>query len=465
MAKTIFWYDLETSGTQPRWDRIVQVAGFRTGLDLEPVGDEYCRYVRLPDEVLPDPDAVLVTGITPQRTHLEGVGEWQAMAEVHDLFSVPGTCVAGFNSLRFDDEFIRHAFFRALLDPYAREWRDGNSRWDIIDLVRATGALRPEGIEWPVDDEGLPVYRLEAVAAANGLEHDHAHDALSDVRATVALARLIRRHQPRLYAYYFDARFKKHPKALLEPFGENVCVHVSGMYPRARFGVAPVLSICQHPTNSNSIVVADLGADIDCLLNWPATELREALFTAGVPVRPPLKEVRINRCPFIAPFEVLTPANLARLELDEDVIARRRRALQGARAAVAAKVREVYRGARPDSAPDADAALYDGFVADEDRARCASLQQALRAGRWLDLDYRDARLGELAPRLKARNFPQWMTPEEADREHQRVRAYLHTPDAPWRTLDTFEARLAELDRGTVVSDLADHARALRAAYP
>jgi exodeoxyribonuclease-1 len=325
--------------------------------------------------------------------------------------------------------------------------------------------LRPEGIEWPVDDEGLPVYRLEAVAAANGLEHDHAHDALSDVRATVALARLIRRHQPRLYAYYFDARFKKHPKALLEPFGENVCVHVSGMYPRARFGVAPVLSICQHPTNSNSIVVADLGADIDCLLNWPATELREALFTAGVPVRPPLKEVRINRCPFIAPFEVLTPANLARLELDEDVIARRRRALQGARAAVAAKVREVYRGARPDSAPDADAALYDGFVADEDRARCASLQQALRAGRWLDLDYRDARLGELAPRLKARNFPQWMTPEEADREHQRVRAYLHTPDAPWRTLDTFEARLAELDRGTVVSDLAEHARALRAAYP
>ncbi len=202
MAQSYYWYDLETSGTEPRWDRIVQFAGLRTDTDLNEVGDEYCTYVQLPDDVLPDPDAVLVTSITPQLAREQGVSEWQALTRVKEIFSVPETCVAGYNNLRFDDEFIRHGLYRTLMDPYAREWQNGNSRWDLIDLVRATGALRRGGIQWPADEEGLPVYRLEALTAANGLEHGQAHDAMSDVRATLALARLIKTKQPRLYDYY-----------------------------------------------------------------------------------------------------------------------------------------------------------------------------------------------------------------------------------------------------------------------
>ena len=251
MSPSFYWYDLETSGIEPRWDRIVQFAGIRTDMDLNPTGDEYSTYVQLPADVLPDPTATLVTGITPQLNREKGISEWQALTRVHKIFSQPNSCVAGYNSLRFDDEFIRFGFYRNLRDPYAREWQNNNSRWDLIDLVRATGALRRDGMQWPTNEEGLPAYNLGLMAQANGLEHDHAHDALSDVHVTVALAKLIKTAQPRIFAYYLGQRHKKQARRHLEPYGASVCLHVSGMYPRERYCAAPIISICRHPTNSN----------------------------------------------------------------------------------------------------------------------------------------------------------------------------------------------------------------------
>ncbi|MDP6376832.1 MAG: exodeoxyribonuclease I [Pseudomonadales bacterium] len=463
MAQSFYWYDLETSGTQPRWDRIVQFAGFRTDLELNDIGEQYCTYVRLPDEVLPDPDAAVVTRITPQMTREEGISEWQALTRVNELFAIPGTCVAGYNSLRFDDEFIRFGLYRSLMDPYAREWQNGNSRWDLIDLVRATGALRRDGIKWPVDEEGLPVYRLEALSEANGLEHGQAHDALSDVRATVALARLIRDKQPRLFDFYFHNRFKKHPRSLLEPYGARLCVHVSGMYPRSRYGVAPVMSMCRHPTNSNAIVVVDLAKDVECLLRWSAEEICEALFSTDASERPPLKELRINRCPFVAGIEVLTGENLERLDIDLRVVKQRHRAMRTP--GLAEKIQQVYRMDAHPGAADVDAALYDGFLQDADRSRCQTLQDHLRAGAWLDLDYQDQRLVELAPRLKAQSFPELMSDAERAAQHERVAQKLNAEDAQWRTLEVFEARLAGLQTDAVTSALAEYGRQLRTRYP
>ncbi|MEM1232196.1 MAG: exodeoxyribonuclease I, partial [Pseudomonadota bacterium] len=301
---SFYWYDLETTGTDPRWDRIVQFAGLRTDLELNPIGDERSFYVRLADDVLPNPAASLVTGITPQQANAEGVTEWQALTDIAELLSQPGTCTLGYNSLRFDDEFLRYGFYRNLQDPYAREFANGNSRWDLIDLVRATGALRRDGIEWPRDDDDLPVYKLEALSAANGLDHGQAHDALSDVRATVALAQLIRQHQPKLFDYHYSIRRKNKVRALLEPIGARLCVHVTAMYPRARYGCAPISSVCRHPGNSNAIVVADLSEDIEPILSWDEDALYEALFSRDSAQRPPLKEVRLNRCPFVAGIEV-----------------------------------------------------------------------------------------------------------------------------------------------------------------
>ena len=281
MADSFYWYDLETTGVDPKWDRIVQFAGFRTDATLQPIGEPYCTYVTLPEDVLPNPDASLVTRITPKLLAEKGIKECSALKAINAIFSQPGTCVAGFNSLRFDDEFMRYGLYRNLLDPYSREWKNGNSRWDLIDLVRATGALRRDGISWPVDDDGLPVYKLEAMTAANGISHGNAHDALSDVEATVGLARLIRTQQPKLFDYYFSLRHKKSVRALLEPYGARLCVHVSAMYPRQRYGTAAVLSVARHPTNANSIIVVDLAEDIEPLLNLSADELRSRLFTPG----------------------------------------------------------------------------------------------------------------------------------------------------------------------------------------
>ena len=447
MAESFYWYDLETTGTEPRWDRILQFAGLRTDPNLEAAGDEFVTYVQLPDDVLPDPDAALVTGITPQRARQAGISEWRALARINALFSAPGTCVTGYNNLRFDDEFIRHGLYRNLMDPYAREWQNGNSRWDLMDLVRAAGALRPEGIEWPHDDNGLPVYSLSALTDANNLEHGQAHDALSDVQATVALARLLKRRQPRLFSYFLSLRFKRKPRDLLLPLGGEALAHISGKYPRRRYGFAPVVAVCRHPANGNAVIVADLGEDIETLIEWDADQIREALYGADAALRPPLKEIRLNKCPFIAPLSVVRPADAERLGYDAGLVAERRERLREAR--LQRKIEAVYRQEQAPAVVDVEATLYDGFLSDEDRSRCLSFNQALAEGRWLDLDYEDPRLPELAKRLKARSFPERLTDAERAQWRRWVAAKLHADEARWRTFVQVEARLDELrEQGT-----------------
>ena len=475
MAQTFYWYDLETSGTQPKWDRIVQFAGMRTNMDLEPVDDGDSFYLHLGDDVLPNPDASLVTGLVPQHLQREGISEWQGVQRLLSHLATPGTCAAGYNSLRFDDEFVRYGLFRNFFDPYAREWQGGNRRWDLIDLVRATGALRPEGIRWPQDADGLPVYKLEELSAANDLEHGHAHDAMSDVRATVALARLIRQKQPKLFDYYLNHSNKKSVRKLLEPFGERLCVHVSGMYPRQRYGCAPIVSLCRHPTNSNAIIVLDLGQDVENVLEWSAEDIAERLFTSGDHERPGLKELRINRCPFVAAASVLQQANQDRLGIDLTAVKRRWDTLRnGTRGRdLQRKLHQVY--ARPPQAAtvtDLDGSLYDGFIGDEDRQRCVSLQDQLRSGNWQDLDFSDQRLTGLAERLKARSFTSWLTPRERADWDAHIAWKLRAPDAPWLTLDAYFARIGELrqehtnstERLDLLQRLHDHGTALERRY-
>lgn len=472
MANTFYWYDLETSGTDPKWDRIIQFAGLRTDEDLNVIGDEYCTYVRLPDDVLPKPEASLVTGITPQLTHAQGISETAALNKINALFTVPGTCVAGYNSLRFDDEFMRYSLYRNLLDPYAREWQQGNSRWDLLDLVRATGGLRRDGINWPEDEDGLPVYKLEELTRANGLEHGQAHDAMSDVHATVALARLIKEQQPKLFSYYFSMRHKKSVRSLLEPYGAQLCVHVSGIYPRERSGVAPVVSVTRHPTNSNSIIVVDLAQDIEAILHESAESLAENLYTKGVE-KPPIRELRVNRCPFVAPVEVLNEENQDRLGIDMKLVKERARKLR--QPGIADKLMRVYRQGSMTPNTDPDAGLYDGFLQDEDRTRCQQLHSHLERGQWQDLDYRDARLHTLAFRMKARSFPGLLEPEELGQWREFVVGKL-AGEGDWLALKQFEMQTQALldeasqtadgneNQAAVLTSLLEHAADLRNRY-
>ncbi len=469
-AETFLWYDLETSGTSPAHDRIVQFASLRTDADLTPVEPPFSTYVQLGPEVVPWPESLLVTGIAPQ-TLASGLPEWEAMTEILRIFETPRTCVVGYNNLLFDDEFIRYSLYRNLLDPYAREWRDGNSRWDIMDLVRAAGALRPEGIEWPVV-EGKPAFGLQAIAEVNGLSHKNPHDALSDVHATIGVAGLIRTRQPRLYRYGLSLRSKDAARRMLVPFGREICIHAGRSFGRERYGTAPVLSIAQHPEIDASIIVADLGRDVSALIEDSAEDLAEALFAKGSEERPPLHQVRLNRCPFLAPLGVLRPADAQRIGMDRDLVLERQAAL-AATPDLDRKIAQVY-GKREsesrDGFRDVEERLYEDFIPDADRAVCEGLQRELRAGSpWPDIAFSDSRLGALASRLRARMRPEsldgsahqaWnrhvvdrLTGEHPRRltvaEYRRdVEQRLADSDAEREMLDALQAYGLELERRT-----------------
>jgi exodeoxyribonuclease-1 len=173
----------------------MQFAGQRTDLSLKPIGKPDNFLIKLTEDILPDPEAVLVHGITPQRALAEGITEAEAVKYLTAQVFVPDTIAVGFNNIRFDDEFIRFLFWRNFTDAYEWHYKDARSRWDLLDMVRMTRALRPEGINWPFAPDGAPSNRLELLTSVNKLDHIDAHDALSDVRASISIARLIRNKQ------------------------------------------------------------------------------------------------------------------------------------------------------------------------------------------------------------------------------------------------------------------------------
>ncbi|AZD94479.1 MULTISPECIES: exodeoxyribonuclease I [Pseudomonas] len=446
---SIFWYDYETTGINPRCDRPLQVAGIRTDFELNEIGEPVNLYCQPSDDILPHPAACMITGITPGRLAEQGLSEADFMTRVHAQLAAPGTCGAGYNTLRFDDEMTRYSLYRNFFDPYAREWQGGNSRWDLIDVVRTAYALRPEGIVWPRDEEGRVTLKLERLTAANGIDHGHAHEALSDVRATIALAKLIRDKQPKLYEWLFQLRSKQKVMdqiRLMQPL-----VHISGRFSAARSYVGVVLPLAWHPRNRNALIVCDLHLDPQGLLDLDAETLRQRLYTrredlaeGELPV--PLKLIHINRCPVVAPLNVLRGEDQQRLQLDMAEYKARALRLSDAQEVWRDKLAAIY--ASEDFAPslDPEQQLYDGFIGDRDRRLCEQVRNAepvhLGQEQW---PFDDERLPELLFRYRARNFPDTLNGEEQERWKTFCQQRLCDPQwgAP-NTLESFNQAAAEL---------------------
>ncbi len=280
MAQTFYWHDYETFGTDPSRDRPVQFAGLRTDADLNVIGEPLVIFAKPAPDQLPHPEACLITGITPQQALKEGVTEAEFIARIHAELAVPNTCGVGYNSLRFDDEVTRYTLYRNFYDAYEREWKNGNSRWDIIDMVRTAYALRPDGINWPRREDGLPDFRLESLTAANGIAHEAAHDALSDVYATIAMARLIREKQPKLYDYVLNHRSKQAVLAQIDMAAVKPLLHVSGMFGGANSNIGLIVPLAPHPGNKNKIIAFDLSKNPQVLFDLSPQRL--ASFAAGI---------------------------------------------------------------------------------------------------------------------------------------------------------------------------------------
>jgi exodeoxyribonuclease I len=418
VTASIFWYDFETTGINPRCDRPLQVAGIRTDEALNEIGAPLNIYCQPSDDILPHPMACLITGITPQRLAEQGLAEAEFMTLLHTELVVPGTCGSGYNSLRFDDEVTRYSLYRNFFEPYGREWQGGNSRWDLIDLLRSAYALRPEGVNWPEED-GRVSLKLERLTAANGIAHGQAHDALSDVRATLALARLVRDKQPKLYDFLYRQRSK--PRVLEQIKLLQPLLHVSGRYSAARHYISVVLPLAWHPKNRNALIVCDLQLDPQVLLQLDGQALRERLYTrreqlaeGELPV--PLKLLHVNRCPVLAPLTVLRDNDKQRLQLDLPACQQRASLLRDSQHLWQSKLQTIYGEENIAPSQDPEQQLYAGFLGDRDRRLCEQVRKAepeeLARSRW---PFDDARLPELLFRYRARNFPETLTTAEMQR--------------------------------------------------
>ncbi|MEJ2692318.1 MAG: exodeoxyribonuclease I [Candidatus Thiodiazotropha sp.] len=452
MTFSFYWHDYETWGADPRRDRPVQFAGLRTDGDLNPVGEPLVIYCRPSDDILPQPEACMITGLTPQLALREGLNEAEFVARIHHELATPETCGLGYNTLRFDDEVTRFALYRNFYDPYAREWRNGCSRWDIIDMVRLTHALRPEGIEWPLSESGKVSFRLELLSAANGIAHESAHDALSDVRATIALAKLIKQRQPRLYDYLLSGRDKQTLGERLNLQQRRPVLHVSSMYPVEQGCLAMVMPLIRHPENPNGVIVYDLRHDPAPLLQLSAEEIHQRLFTPASDLpqgveRIPLKVVHLNKCPVVVPMSTLTGEAADRWSIDVAAGERYRKQLLEQKG-LEQKLQAVYRMSQFDPISDPDQSLYSGgFFSRDDRQRMDRILQSEPSALGdFPLVFDDPRLPEMLFRYRARNWPETLSEEERERWREYRSTRLTESDAGGSiTLDEYLATLDRLD--------------------
>ncbi|MDU6433390.1 MAG: exodeoxyribonuclease I [Pantoea sp.] len=441
--RTFLFHDYETFGKSPSLDRPAQFAALRTDSDFNPVGEPQIFYCRPADDYLPQPEAVMITGITPQVARARGVSEAEFAARIYALFTEEQTCVVGYNNVRFDDEVTRNIFYRNFYDPYGWSWQNGNSRWDLLDVMRACYALRPDGIVWPENEDGFPSFKLEHLTKANGVAHENAHDAMSDVYATLAMAKLVKEKQPKLFDFLFTHRNKNKLMTLIDIPQMKPLVHVSGMFGAARGNTSWIVPLAWHPDNRNALIVADLAGDMSPLLEMDADALRERLYTrkselddSESPV--PIKLVHINKCPVLAPANTLRPEDAARLGIDRDACLANL-ALLRQHAEVREKVVALFAEAEPfTSSDDVDAQLYDGFFSDADRAGMTILRQTAPANLpAMDLSFQDARVAKLLFRYRARNFPGTLDDAEQQRWLQHRREALNA--------DRVQAFLLELE--------------------
>jgi exodeoxyribonuclease I len=476
-SRSFLWYDLETFGIDPRRSRVAQFAAQRTDEALNPVEPPVMLYCQPAFDLLPSPAASMVTGLTPQAMRERGLPEARCFAHIDALMREPGTCSAGWNTLRFDDEFIRCGLYRNFFDPYAREWSNGNSRWDLLDHARLAHALRPEGIVWPARDDGFTSFRLEHLAAANGVVHGAAHDALSDVEATIGMARLFRAAQPRLWQYHLDLREKKRVRALLDPIHPEPLLHVSGRFPASRGCAGIVLPLAEHPAGNNQVIVFELHDDPARLFDLAAEDLAELMYTpqSALPDgvrRVALKAIHLARSPALVKLRHVSDAELARLGLDRDrCLAHAEQLRRGP--PVAERVRQVF--ARGFAAgADADQALYDALPDRRDQRTHAEIRASHPAdlrrfsGRLLD-----PRGDELLLRYRARNWPETLDAGEAARwrEYREARLAFDSGLSEY-SFDSFFAEIAALSAqhgheprvAGLLADLADWGRLL-ARYP
>lgn len=432
--KTFLWHDYETFGTHPALDRPAQFAAIRTNSDLEPIGEPLNWHCAPADDLLPHPVACLITGITPQDALEKGVCEAEFAKQIHGEMMEPGTCSVGYNSIKFDDEFTRHIFYRNFRDAYEREWRNGNSRFDLIGLARMCYALRPQDVEWPINDKGSPSFKLEDLTRANSIGHEGAHDALADVQATIDFAALLKKQQPRLWDWALGMRNQKTAMGLLNVLQPEPVLHTSGRIPANRGCTSLFLPLSVFPDRPKSVIAIDLMSDPDMLINGTAEQVSDLVFTSSDSLpegmeRIPLKAIHTNKVPMLAPVATLRGVDTDRISLDVDRCLDHAGKITQQIDKVRPKVMEVFSRPFDGGSEDPDLMLYSGdFFSSQDRSLMNRILQTpqgeLGTTQW---PFKDRRLTSMLLRYRARNYPESLSPGERETWDKDRRQRIYTP--------------------------------------
>lgn len=313
MPVSFIFYDTETTGTAKAFDQILQFGAIRTNPDLE-ITDKFEVRSRLLPHVIPAPAALHLTGVnigelvdSARPSHYEMVCKIRTA-----LGAWCPSIFLGFNSIRFDEEFLRQAFYQCLHPPYLTNTQ-GSARGDVLHIVKACMALHPEVLNVPRNGWGKPVFELDKLAPANGFPHANAHEAIADAEATIHLCRIIRDKAPDLWSRYL--RFAQ-KAAVVDYISDEEVFTVYEFYSQS-YRAFPVTRVGQSPKMPNVQYCLDLRVDIDALRSKGVQELIEAIET----LPKPLRRLKANSAPVLCPIDE-TPADVLQAWTEDALRAR-----------------------------------------------------------------------------------------------------------------------------------------------
>ena len=439
--KTFFWYDYETFGLSPKTQRIAQFAGIRTDENLNII-DEHMFYCKPTYDSLPSPEACSVTGITPQICEKNGLIEKTFISTINNEFSVPDTCVVGYNSISFDDEFTRYTLFRNFLDPYAWHWQNGNSRWDILDVARFCYALKKDSsLKWHYDENNKPIFKLDKLAPANDIEHSDAHDALADVRATIGIAKIIKTTQPKLFDYALSLRDKREVSKKIELF--SPLLHTSGIYSGKLSCTRLTTALAYHPEYSDRALVFNLDQDPSLLTELETEELKTLIFSKKLPKgvdRLQIKELAFNKSPMFVPNVYKLENKITeQLQIDIDKCMDNLSYIRDNQTQIKQKIKSIYTNdSERTPALDVDQSLYDNFIDKADRLICNQIQNLSSDElKKFKPQFKDKKLSKLLLNFKARNFPESLTESEQEEWFEIVQSRVQNGENGYLSLENF----------------------------
>ncbi len=446
--KTFFWYDYETFGLSPKTQRIAQFAGIRTDEDLNII-DEHMFYCKPTHDSLPSPEACSITGITPQICEKNGLIEKIFISKINNEFSAPDTCIVGYNSINFDDEFTRYTLFRNFIDPYAWHWQNGNSRWDILDVVRFCYALKKDNsLKWHYDENSKPIFKLDKLAPANNIEHSDAHDALADVKATIGIAKIIKTTQPKLFDYALSLRDKREVSKKIELFAP--LLHTSGIYSAKLSCTRLTAALAYHPEYSDRALVFNLDQDPSLLTELDTEELKTLIFSKKLPKgldRLQIKELAFNKSPMFVPNVYKLENKITeQLQIDIDKCMENLSYIRDNQTQITEKIKSIYtKDSERTPALDIDQSLYDNFIDKADRLICNQIQNLSSDElKKFKPQFKDKKLSKLLLNFKARNFPESITEGEQEEWFEIVQSRVQNGENGYLSLENFYKSLEKL---------------------